>query len=153
VSPRQWGQQHWGQRLAEHLIRRACRRLPDGIREERYREWAGELPAILTDPDVRWQARRTVRALLFAADHARTVRRYPKPAQSQAAARGTGRLTAFFAGGVTEWVGISCTCFWAATASALFPWGMAAGLFGLFLLLLRAFVRVRRYRRPRRRLP
>jgi hypothetical protein len=152
VSPRDSDRDR-GQRLAEYLLRRACRRLPEGVREERYREWAGELPAILTDPDVRWQARRTARALLFAVDHARTVRRYPKPARSQAAARETGRLTAFFAGNGIEWLGIACTCFWAAAPSTRFPWGMAVGLFGLCLLLLRVFVRVRRHRRLRRRLP
>ena len=40
------------QRIAEHLIRRACRRLPGDTRDERYREWAAELPAILHDHDV-----------------------------------------------------------------------------------------------------
>ncbi len=30
---------------------RACRRLPAGIREERYREWVAELPVILRDRD------------------------------------------------------------------------------------------------------
>ena len=60
--------------MAEYLIRRACRRLPDDIRDDRYREWTAELPAILADPTVHWQALRTVSALLYAADHARGAR-------------------------------------------------------------------------------
>jgi hypothetical protein len=65
------------QRLAEYLIRRACRRLPDSIRDERYQEWTAELPAILCDPGTRYRA---ARALLYAADQTRGARRYPKPA-------------------------------------------------------------------------
>ena len=37
-------------RLGEYLVRRACRQLPQDVREERYQEWAAELPAILHDP-------------------------------------------------------------------------------------------------------
>ena len=33
-------------RIGEYLVRRACRPLPPDVREERYREWAAELPAI-----------------------------------------------------------------------------------------------------------
>jgi hypothetical protein len=72
-----------GQRLAEHLIRRACRHLPDDARDERYREWTAELPAILHDPDIRPQARRTARALLYAADHTRGASRLPGSAASR----------------------------------------------------------------------
>lgn len=61
--------------LAGYLIRRACRRLPAGIRDERCREWTAELPAILDDPGVRSRTRRSLRALSFAADHARGTRR------------------------------------------------------------------------------
>ena len=39
-------------RIGEYLITRACRRLPAETRDERYREWAAELPAILRDPDI-----------------------------------------------------------------------------------------------------
>jgi hypothetical protein len=55
------------ERLAGHLIRHACRRLPDDVRGERYREWAAELPAILHDPGIRFAARRSARALRYAA--------------------------------------------------------------------------------------
>ncbi len=56
-----------GQRLAEYLIRRACRGLPEDARDERCREWAAELPAILEDPDIRLAPLRTARALRYAA--------------------------------------------------------------------------------------
>jgi len=55
-------------RLGEHLVRRACRQLPGDVREERYREWAAELPAILHDPQVRFAPRRAARMLGYAAD-------------------------------------------------------------------------------------
>ena len=44
------------------------RRLPQEVREERYREWAAELPAILHDPQVRPAPWRAVRMLVYAAD-------------------------------------------------------------------------------------
>jgi hypothetical protein len=40
-------------RTGEYLVRRACRRLPPDIRDDRYREWTAELPAILHDPQIR----------------------------------------------------------------------------------------------------
>jgi hypothetical protein len=55
-------------RLGEYLVGRACQRLPKDIREERYREWAAELPAILHDPQIRLAPRRAVRMLGYAAD-------------------------------------------------------------------------------------
>ena len=55
-------------RLGEYLVGRACRQLPQDVREERYREWAAELPAILHDPQVRFAPRRAVRMLAYAAD-------------------------------------------------------------------------------------
>jgi hypothetical protein len=63
------------QRIAEYLIRRACRHLPAGMRDDRYREWTAELPAILADPDVRPGVVRTARALRFAVGAIRTARR------------------------------------------------------------------------------
>ena len=53
-------------RAGEYLIARACRHLPAGSRDERYREWAAELPAILADPEVRPAARRAARMLRYA---------------------------------------------------------------------------------------
>lgn len=62
------------QRLAERLIHRACRRLPGGTGDERYREWAAELPAILRDPGVRLPLLRSARALSYAAGTYRSAR-------------------------------------------------------------------------------
>ncbi len=53
-------------RIGEYLIARASRHLPAGARDERYREWAAELPAILQDPAVRPTARRAARMLRYA---------------------------------------------------------------------------------------
>ncbi len=62
------------QRTAEHLIRRACRRLPADVSDERCREWIAELPAILSDPDVHVAFLRSARALRFAAGARRSAR-------------------------------------------------------------------------------
>jgi len=75
-------------RLGEYLVGRACQRLPQDIREERYAEWAAELPAILHDPQIRLAPRRAVRMLGYAADTlraaavtpARAPRRTPRAA-------------------------------------------------------------------------
>jgi DivIVA domain-containing protein len=53
-------------RIGEYLIARACRHLPAQARDERYREWVAELPAILRDPGVRPAARRAARMLGYA---------------------------------------------------------------------------------------
>jgi DivIVA domain-containing protein len=53
-------------RVGEYLIARACRHLPAEARDERYREWVAELPAILADPEVRPAARRAARMLRYA---------------------------------------------------------------------------------------
>jgi DivIVA domain-containing protein len=53
-------------RIGEYLIARACRHLPTEARDERYREWVAELPAILRDPDVRPAVRRAARMLRYA---------------------------------------------------------------------------------------
>ncbi len=63
------------QAAAEWLVRRACRRLPDSIRDETNREWAAELPAITGDPDIRLAPVRAVRALSYAAGTFRGARR------------------------------------------------------------------------------
>jgi hypothetical protein len=66
------------ERLAKHLIRHACGRLPQDIREARYCEWTAEAFAILYDPSTRSRTRRTARALLYAADHMRGAHRLAK---------------------------------------------------------------------------
>ena len=63
------------QRLADRRIRRACRRLPEDMREECYREWAAELPAILGDRGGARGFVRAVRALSYSAGVSRATRR------------------------------------------------------------------------------
>jgi hypothetical protein len=67
-------------RVAEFVIRRAGRRLPADVRAERCREWAAELPAILSDPGVRGPALRQARALRYAAGVYRGARRVGRSA-------------------------------------------------------------------------
>lgn len=55
-------------RIGEYLVRRSCRCLPPEIRDDRYREWAAELPAILDDREIRPAPYRAVRMLGYAAD-------------------------------------------------------------------------------------
>ena len=76
-------------RIGEYLVGRACQRLPQDIREERYREWAAELPAILHDPQIRLAPRRAVRMLAYAADTVRGATLTPARAR-----RRTPRMTA-----------------------------------------------------------
>jgi hypothetical protein len=52
--------------IAERVIRGSCRRLPAGTRDERYREWAAEIPAILDDAGTRPAVLRAVRAVVYA---------------------------------------------------------------------------------------
>jgi hypothetical protein len=68
-------------RIGEYLVGRACRHLPRKIREDRYREWAAELPAILHDPEIRFAPRRAVRMLGYAADTLRGAALMPGPAR------------------------------------------------------------------------
>ena len=70
-------------RFGEYLVRRACQRLPQDLRKERYREWAAELPAILHDPQVRPAPRRAVRMLGYAADTARGAAMAPGTARGR----------------------------------------------------------------------
>lgn len=69
------------QTVAEHIIRRACRRLPAATRDEHYREWTAELPAILDDRDIRSVPRRSARALHYALGVARSARRLRGPGE------------------------------------------------------------------------
>ncbi|HEX4059557.1 MAG TPA: hypothetical protein VHY58_00930 [Streptosporangiaceae bacterium] len=80
-------------RVGEYLIGRASRLLPRQTREERYREWAAELPAILRDPDTRPAARRAARMLRYAAGTIRGTALAP----SNARVRATVIVTVFMA--------------------------------------------------------
>jgi hypothetical protein len=70
-------------RLGEYLVSRSCQQLPQDVREERYREWAAELPAILHDPQVRPAPRRAARMLGYAADTLRGTIMTPGTARGQ----------------------------------------------------------------------
>jgi hypothetical protein len=54
-------------RIGGYLIALASRLLPGQTRDERFREWTAELPAILRDPDTRLAAHRAARMLSYAA--------------------------------------------------------------------------------------
>ena len=90
------------QRIAERLIRSACRRLPADERAERLREWTAELPAILDDESIRPSWRRGLRALAFCAGVSRATRQLSRPGPGPGgpgtpagdpAPRGPGRTT------------------------------------------------------------
>jgi hypothetical protein len=70
------------QRIAEWLIRTACRRLPAEVRAERCREWTAELPAILDDQSIRPSFLRTLRALTFCIGISRTTRQLSRTARA-----------------------------------------------------------------------
>lgn len=70
------------QRIAEWLIRTACRRLPADVRAEQGREWTAELPAILDDQSIRPSFLRTLRALTFCIGISRTTRQLSRPARA-----------------------------------------------------------------------
>jgi hypothetical protein len=79
-------------RAGEYLVRRSCRYLPSSIRDERYREWTAELPAILHDPDAKPAWRRAVRMLGYAADTIRGTALASRRAQRRRAARRTALI-------------------------------------------------------------
>ena len=72
------------QRVAEWLIRAACRRLPADVRAEHCREWTAELPAILDDQSLRPPFRRALRVLSFCAGISRTTRQLSRSGRAAA---------------------------------------------------------------------
>jgi len=73
-------------RTGEYLVGRACSRLAPATRDQRYREWTAELPAILHDPQIRLASHRAVRMLGYAADTLRGTALTPGPARRRPAA-------------------------------------------------------------------
>lgn len=61
--------------FAERHIRRACRRLPEDVRDERYEEWVAELLAILADPAGGRALLRGARAVSYAVGISRATQR------------------------------------------------------------------------------
>ena len=90
--------------IGEYLVGRACRRLPSGIRDERYREWAAELPAILHDREIRLAPYRAVRMLAYAADTLRGTAVTPGRARRRAAGSSALVLGLFFMAGLVVMV-------------------------------------------------
>jgi hypothetical protein len=81
-------------RAGEYLVARSCRYLPSSTRDERYREWTAELPAILDDPGTQPAWRRAVRMLCYAADTIRGTARASRQAKRRARRHPYARRTA-----------------------------------------------------------
>jgi hypothetical protein len=97
--------ERWLLRAGEFLAGRAARHLPAAARDERYQEWAAELPVILRDPEVRPAAARAARMLWFAADTLRGAALGPGPARRRGAHRGGGAgKNARFLGVLAAWL-------------------------------------------------
>lgn len=93
--------ERWLLRVGEFLVRRAARRLPGRLRDERHREWAAELPVILHDPDLRPGLRRAARMLGYALDTIRGTALAGGQARHRGAHRGARTPMATF-----KWLGI-----------------------------------------------
>lgn len=81
-------------RTGEFLVARAARRLPARVRDERYREWAAELPAILRDPSLGPPWRRAALMLGYALDTIRAAALRPGQDRYRGAHRGRDPQTA-----------------------------------------------------------
>jgi hypothetical protein len=84
--------QRWLLRAGEFLVGRAARHLPAAVRDERYQEWAAELPVILSDPEIKSAGARAARMLWFAADTVRGAALGPGAARHKGAHRGGAGL-------------------------------------------------------------
>ena len=91
--------ERWLLRVGEFLVGRAARHQPAAARDERYQEWAAELPVILGDPEIKSAAARAARMLYFAADTLRGAALGPGPARRRGAHRGS-------AGKNARWLGV-----------------------------------------------
>jgi len=125
-------------RIGEHLLGRACRRLPREIRDERYREWAAELPAILRDPDIRLTSHRALRMLRYAADASRGTALTPGKARRRPTARMTaviGLLIASLA--LALWGVVKAPGDWASYLSAAWSLVLVTGWIAIYRCRLR----------------
>jgi hypothetical protein len=126
-------------RAGEYLVRRACRRLPRQIRDERYREWATELPAILRDPDVRLPARRAVRMLCYAADTIRGT----ALASGRARHRSAARTTVVISLRIVPWLVYAAFVIWVPVAGDRVHFALLAlMILGLYQLATRGLRRL-----------
>jgi hypothetical protein len=97
--------ERWLLRAGEFLVGRAARHLPAAARDERYQEWAAELPVILGDPEIKPAAARAARMLWFAADTLRGAALGPGPARRGGAHRGAAGNNARKS---ARWLGEGC---------------------------------------------
>jgi DivIVA domain-containing protein len=131
--------------IGEYLIARACRHLPAGARDERYREWVAELPAILADPEVRPAARRAARMLRYASGTIRGTALAPGSAR---------RVIAHTAGAAVRWMIVFLVVFLWRGAKTPDEW-ISVGIGSFLGILLSSLVRFggrlayRAYRRKR----
>jgi hypothetical protein len=87
--------ERWLLRMGEFLVGLAARHLPAAARDERYQEWAAELPVILGDPEIKPATARAARMLWFAADTLRGAAMEPGrpgPARHKGAHRGSADI-------------------------------------------------------------
>ena len=120
-------------RIGEYLIARACRHLPAEARDERYREWVAELPAILRDPGVRPAARRAARMLRYASGTIRGTALTPGSARRVMAHTARAAAPWIIAGLVVflwrlaktpqEWIWVGIGCLLGTLLSSLIAFG------------------------------
>jgi hypothetical protein len=130
--------ERWLLRVGEYLVGRSARHLPAAARDERYQEWAAELPVILGDPEIKPAAARAARMLWFAADTLRGAALAPGPARHNGAHRGAAGHNARKS---ARWLGEGCALI---TGMAVLLAGLAflvyQVIFGLSLAGWVAFV-------------
>ena len=127
--------ERWLLRVGEFLAGRAARHLPAAARDERYREWAAELPVILGDPEIKPAAARAARMLWFAADTLRGAALRPSPAHRGAHRGGAGFKNARKS---ARWLGEGCALI---TAMAALLAGLAFMVYQvIFVVSLAAYV-------------
>jgi hypothetical protein len=117
----------WLLHAGEFLVGRAARHLPAAARDERYQEWAAELPVILRDPETKPAAARAARMLWFAADTLRGAALGPGLARRRGAHRGGAGKTA-------RWLGEGAALLAAlAVLLAILAFGVYQAIFGMSL--------------------
>jgi hypothetical protein len=129
-------------RIGEYLVGRACRRLPPEIRDERFQEWAAELPAILHDCEIRLAPHRAVRMLGYAADTLRGTALTPSSPRRRSARLSTLVLSQLVIADLVAMAGSSWD-----TTRAPGDWVnyLLAGWFFIFFLVIVAWRPTRRW--------
>jgi hypothetical protein len=92
-------------RTGEFLVALAARRLPAGVRDERYQEWTAELLAIVRDPSLRPAWRRAAGMLGYALDTIRATALRPGQDRHRGAHRGSDPRAAVK---TARWLALLC---------------------------------------------